>query len=218
MKVRGSAPHRRLKPRQRLREASQTARGCSARVTDHGLFAEVLSSPGVARSAVEDSGCHRRACCCGEAGSQKSGLGRFYPRHSSAKRTRIRPLRHIRVRDARPEGRDGGGAPALYRRPSGCVARRRWPGAVGHSGIVPYRARSPLWRLGAKHARIQQFRSKTKLCYGRICPPSFLVDCPRDVTRGAGRERGRRAKLFANNQIASRTWPVRPMRSPSSRP
>ncbi|HEU4562782.1 MAG TPA: hypothetical protein VFS20_33440 [Longimicrobium sp.] len=34
--------------------------------------------------------------------------------------------------------------------------RRRWPGAVGHGGIVPYGARSPVWRLGAKHARILQ--------------------------------------------------------------
>jgi hypothetical protein len=33
---------------------------------------------------------------------------------------------------------------------------RRWPGAVGHSCIVPYRARSPVWRPSAKHAQIPQ--------------------------------------------------------------
>jgi hypothetical protein len=31
--------------------------------------------------------------------------------------------------------------------------RRRRPGAVGNGGFVAYRARSPLWRPGAKHAQ-----------------------------------------------------------------
>ena len=35
--------------------------------------------------------------------------------------------------------------------------RRRWPGAVGNSGIVAYGARSPLWRPSAKHAQVPQF-------------------------------------------------------------
>ncbi|HEX8243684.1 MAG TPA: hypothetical protein VF541_09315, partial [Longimicrobium sp.] len=30
---------------------------------------------------------------------------------------------------------------------------RRGPGAVGNGGIVAYGARSPVWRLGAKHAQ-----------------------------------------------------------------
>jgi len=58
------------------------------------------------------------------------------------------------VRDARPEGRDGGGARERNRSWRRSVARRRWPGAVGHGGIVPYGARSPVPRLGAEHARI----------------------------------------------------------------
>jgi len=33
-----------------------------------------------------------------------------------------------------------------------CPARR-WPGAVGNSCIVAYGARSPVWRLSAKHAQ-----------------------------------------------------------------
>jgi hypothetical protein len=62
------------------------------------------------------------------------------------------PVRCTCVRDARPEGRDtaaphrGG---ETHRQPA-----RRGPGAVGHSRIVPYGARSPVWRLSAKHARI----------------------------------------------------------------
>ena len=38
-----------------------------------------------------------------------------------------------------------------------CLARRG-PGAVGNSRIVAYRARSPVWRLGAKHAQALQLR------------------------------------------------------------
>ena len=49
-----------------------------------------------------------------------------------------------RVRDARPEGRDAG-APWGWARP--------WPGAVGHSRIVPYRARSPARSAAEGHAQ-----------------------------------------------------------------
>ena len=49
---------------------------------------------------------------------------------------------HRRVRDARPEGRDAAARASMLSGEAGCLARR-WPGAVGHSGIVPYRARSP---------------------------------------------------------------------------
>jgi len=61
---------------------------------------------------------------------------------------RLRP----RVRDARPEGRDGAARAHrwTYRREP---FARRWPGAVGNGGIVAYGARSPLWRPGARHAR-----------------------------------------------------------------
>jgi len=60
------------------------------------------------------------------------------------------------VRDARPEGRDGGGACVVAS--SGADAwRRRWPGAVGHGGIVPYGARSPVGRLSAQHAQTPRF-------------------------------------------------------------
>ena len=43
------------------------------------------------------------------------------------------------------------------RRPGRSLTRRRWPGAVGHGGIVPYGARSPVRRLGAEHAQIPLF-------------------------------------------------------------
>jgi hypothetical protein len=46
---------------------------------------------------------------------------------------------HTCVRDARPQGRD--------------------PAAVGNGGIVAYGARSPVWRLGAKHAQALLFQS-----------------------------------------------------------
>src|SRR4051812_24903790 len=62
------------------------------------------------------------------------------------------------VRDARPEGagapRWGGGAGRGgrgRRRNGGWL--RRGPGAVGNGGIVAYRARSRVRRLGAEHAR-----------------------------------------------------------------
>jgi len=56
------------------------------------------------------------------------------------------------VRDARPEGRD---AAARARDRDGAVGglARRWPGAVGHGGIVPYRARSPARSAAERHAR-----------------------------------------------------------------
>jgi hypothetical protein len=34
---------------------------------------------------------------------------------------------------------------------------RRGPGAVGNGSIVAYGARSPVWRLSAKHAQTQLF-------------------------------------------------------------
>jgi hypothetical protein len=37
------------------------------------------------------------------------------------------------------------------------VESRRGPGAVGHGGIVPYGARSPVPSPGEEHAQIQQF-------------------------------------------------------------
>src|SRR5262249_4495468 len=64
------------------------------------------------------------------------------------------------VRDARPEGRDTGGAAAVM---SPTLAEA-WPGALGHSGIVAYGARRPLWRLGAPHAQTK--------------PLQFLADPP----------------------------------------
>src|SRR5215218_9214774 len=58
-----------------------------------------------------------------------------------------------------PKGRErGGGArnPEVRER---CRSGRRGPGAVGHGCIVPYRARSPVWRPGAQHARSSRCRS-----------------------------------------------------------
>jgi hypothetical protein len=59
------------------------------------------------------------------------------------------------VRDARPQGRDG----AAVRDVDGSVGSlaRRWPGAVGHSGIVPYRARSPARSAAEGHAHTLPF-------------------------------------------------------------
>jgi len=54
------------------------------------------------------------------------------------------------VRDARPEGREHGGRRESVGRRLFCG--RRGPGAVGNSRIVAYGARSPVWRLSAKHA------------------------------------------------------------------
>src|SRR3954462_9554506 len=39
---------------------------------------------------------------------------------------------------------------------------RRWPGAVGNGRIVAYRARSPVWRLSAKHAQMPFPQSLTR--------------------------------------------------------
>ena len=65
----------------------------------------------------------------------------------------------IRVRDARPGGpghrRARAKATGSLRSPA-----RRGPGAVGHSRIVPYGARSPVRRLSAEHAQRMALEDK----------------------------------------------------------
>jgi len=103
---------------------------------------------------------HRRSVPMAAWGSAKADFGPLPPRFQPPG-TCCRSVRC--VRDARPEGRDGGGAHAMNRRPGGGGARRRWPGAVGHGGIVPYRARSPARSAAEGHAQtplaVQQLRT-----------------------------------------------------------
>ena len=61
-------------------------------------------------------------------------------------------MRARRAGTRRGGGADGGGrgrAPAETSPPG--------PGAVGNGGFVAYGARSPVWRLGAKHAQSPLF-------------------------------------------------------------
>jgi hypothetical protein len=98
---------------------------------------------------------------------------------------------------------------------------RRWPGAAGNGRVVSLpRAQPGPERSGGTrpHPPFSSSAAQRDVEGDRICPPSSLVDCPRGVTRDAGREPSARAKLFASNQITLRTRPVRPMRSPSARP
>ena len=101
------------------------------------------------------------------------------PRRRTSRRSsrRFQPAGRCRgsarcVRDARPEGRDCGG-----RR----FARSR-PGAVGHGGIVPYGARSPVRRPGAEHA---QGKSSARVRECESNPPAFRSR-PRPPRRSTG--------------------------------
>ena len=122
------------------------------------------------------------------------------------------------VRDARPEGRDGGGAcTVMSDRDEGW--RRRWPGAVGHGGIVPYGARSPVPRPSAVHAqdgsaRVRKCESaRVRKCESRFGAGGWISAAAR---RGGG-------GLPGGCGAGRRAWsdihrtPRRPRASPPSR-
>ena len=61
------------------------------------------------------------------------------------------------VRDARPQGRDGGAPTRTHRNHGESLARRRL-GAVGQRSLLPYCARSPARTAAEGHARIRSCR------------------------------------------------------------
>src|SRR5215218_10062646 len=61
---------------------------------------------------------------------------------------------------------------------------RRWPGAVGNSRIVAYGARSPLWRLGAKHAQTLSLAVVVRR-RSALRPPAGVVQATIDLVRRA---------------------------------
>ncbi len=79
-----------------------------------------------------------------------------------SRRVRFGDQRPVTTQRKRPHAREGcaPGGPGTRRtavrhpvRRDDAGAGRRGPGCVGHGGIVPYAARSPVRRLGAEHAR-----------------------------------------------------------------
>ena len=101
---------------------------------------------GDARPASREPVVSRRA----PSGGAKEGFRRGIGVATNEDRPADRPPRRC-MRDARPKGRDGA-APTIVGDARRGLARRR-PGAVGHSRIVAYRARSPARSAAEGHAQ-----------------------------------------------------------------
>jgi len=106
---------------------------------------------------------HRFPCRAWMPGSESARLPRF-DRRVGPGDPRCGWGEERCVRDARPEGREPAGRPRRHvrgREEAAAEMDPPGPGAVGHGGIVPYGARSPVGRLGAQHARALLFRGPT---------------------------------------------------------